>query len=156
MRLPNYDYRQNGAYFVTCVCDHRQLLLEDVRFAGIVEHSWRWLGEQYAYVYPDEFVVMPNHVHGILMLDEPRSAASGSGPSLQARKSLGRLLGAFKTRTAREINLLRGTPNEPFWQRNFYERVIRGERELLRTREYIRDNPRRWMEDPENPSNALV
>src|SRR5438094_453407 len=106
--MPYYDYRQNGAYFITCVCDHRQLILDDLRFRAIVEESWRWLGEQYGYVYPDEFVAMPNHIHGILLLDEPRSAASGSGGSIAARKPVGRLIGAYKTTTARAINLLRG------------------------------------------------
>ncbi len=156
MRLLSYDYTQNGAYFVTCVCDQRQLLFDDLRFKAIVEESWQWLTEHYSYVFLDEFVVMPNHIHAILVLDDPRSAASGSGPSSEARKTVGRLVGTFKTVSARQISIVRNSPGAPVWQRNFYERVIRHNSELNRVRQYIRDNPRAWMDDPENPAKAGV
>jgi REP element-mobilizing transposase RayT len=60
---------------------------------------------------------------------------------------------SFKAATAKRINNLRKTPGAPVWQRNYYERVIRGDRELEAVREYIVDNPRRWAEDPNNPAN---
>jgi REP-associated tyrosine transposase len=64
------------------------------------------------------------------------------------------IVGSFKSVTARCINRARNTPGAAAWQRNYYERIIRDEEELLRVREYIRDNPRLWDEDPENPLNV--
>jgi REP element-mobilizing transposase RayT len=64
---------------------------------------------------------------------------------------LGRLIGAFKTVSTKRINLLRNTPGNPLWQRNYYERVIRDDNELLRAREYIASNPLKWDLDKDNP-----
>jgi REP element-mobilizing transposase RayT len=64
-------------------------------------------------------------------------------------KPLGQLVGAFKTVSAKRINLLRGTSGLPVWQRDFYERVIRDEDELARIHQYIMDNPSNWQEDDE-------
>lgn len=68
-------------------------------------------------------------------------------------RSLGAIVRAFKSAPTRRINEVRGTPDARFWQRNYYERVIRNERDLNAAREYIRDNPRKWAEDPNNPAN---
>jgi REP-associated tyrosine transposase len=70
------------------------------------------------------------------------------------RGSLGALIASFKTHGAIPINRLRSTPGTPVWQRNYYEHVIRSEDDLLRVREYIRDNPAKWDEDPENPKRT--
>jgi hypothetical protein len=67
--------------------------------------------------------------------------------------SLGALVGAFKSATAKRINRLRGEPGAPLWQRTYYEHIIRNEADLTRIRQYIRDNPLQWDEDPDNPSN---
>ncbi len=84
---------------------------------------------------------MPNHVHGIVIL------TADGGPSL------GQVVRAFKSISAIEANRLLGRAGEPFWQRNYYERVVRRERELESIREYIANNPARWDDDPENPAN---
>ena len=178
LHLPGYDYAQAGAYFVTVCTRAREPLLGQVvagevvlsPFGQIADAVWRWLGEQYAYVVIDTYVVMPNHLHGILwIVDDPVSAAGGLGGCLRSgrsrttatqtplpnetkRKPLGRLIGAFKTVSTKQINLLRSTPGAAFWQRNYYEHIIRGERALERIRRYIRSNPARWEYDHENPS----
>ena len=99
---------------------------------------------------------MPNHMHGIIVIN-------GEGASTQwathasplpakdgvlrlKRRSLGSIVGQFKSASARRINLLRDANEPKLWQRNYYERVIRNESELSRFREYIMDNPLRWRE----------
>jgi len=164
IRLPAYDYAQAGAYFVTIVCRNRVLLLEDPRFRDLVEETWLWIADQYEFVRLDEFVVMPNHLHGIIVIGDTgrgasrsplRRGASRSAPTGAARrKPLGRLVGAFKTVSTKHINEIRGTLGVPVWQRNYYERVIRNDEELNRVRRYIIDNPAHWEEDRENPNNV--
>ena len=158
IRLPAYDYAQPGAYFVTIVCKDRALLLEDTRFRNVVQDVWLWLADQYQFVQMDQYIVMPKHLHGIIVIRDDRSrGGSRTAPTISntpERKPLGRLIGAFKTVSTKRINEIRGTVGLPVWQRNYYERVIRDEEELSRIRQYIIDNPTHWAEDPENPANA--
>jgi REP element-mobilizing transposase RayT len=156
IRLRGYDYRQAGAYFVTLVCKNRELLFEDDRFRAAVEDAWRWLAEQYEFVSLDEYMVMPNHLHGIIEIHGACRGGSRTAPTLSASdgKPLGRLVGAFKTVSTKRINGIRGTPRLPVWQRNYYEHVIRNDDELDHLRQYIIDNPANWAEDRENPDNV--
>ena len=112
-------------------------------FGEIVEESWRWLASQNVHVTLDEWRVMPNHVHGILVLTTavaPGETRGAAGTDDSFRKPLGRLVGAFKTRSTNRVNRMRGTPGAVIWQRNFWDRVIRDDDELRRIREYIRGN----------------
>ena len=100
-------------------------------------------------------VIMPNHLHGIIVISDMCRGASRSAPTgVAKRKPLGRLVGAFKTVSTKRINEIRGTLGVPVWQRNYYERVIRNGEELNRVRQYIIDNPAHWEEDRENPNNV--
>lgn len=150
IRLPDYDYSSTGYYFVTLVTLGRTLLFDDVRLRKAVEDGWLWLGEQYQHVDLDYFVVMPNHLHGIIALTDD-AARSGGSRAAHRNKPLGQLIGAFKTVSTKEINNIRGTPGAAVWQTNYYERVIRNERELEAVRLYIVDNPAKWALDPNNP-----
>ena len=96
---------------------------------------------------------MPNHLHGIIVIANQPSGGSRTAPT--PRKPLGRLVGAFKTVTTRQFNATEGTPGQPLWQRNFYERVIRNADELDRVGEYIVANPLLWETDRENPDSSL-
>jgi REP element-mobilizing transposase RayT len=155
IRLPAYDYAQAGAYFVTIVCRDRALLLEAPRFREVVEETWLWLADQYESVHLDEFVVMPNHLHGIIVIEDKCRGGSRAAPTqTPKRKPLGQLVGAFKTVSTKRINEIRGTLGVPVWQRNYYERVIRDDEELNRVRQYVVDNPAHWEEDRENPNNV--
>jgi len=152
IRLPAYDYAGPGAYFVTVVCRDRALLLEDPSFRVVAEEAWRWLADQYEFVDLDTFIVMPNHLHGIILINDTCRGGSRTAPANgPRRKTLGRLVGAFKTVSTKRINEMRGTPGLPVWQRNYYEHVIRNEEELDRIRQYIAGNPMRWDQDRENP-----
>ena len=164
LRLQGYDYAKAGAYFVTVVTEGRLCLFGEVaggevrlNEAGrLVADTWRWLETRYPFVVLDEYVVMPNHFHGLLALTEEGEGAGDSriaptGEAGAGRKDLGGLIGAFKTVAAKRVNVARGAPGRRLWQRNFYERVVRSEEDMDRIRAYIRDNPLGWELDDENP-----
>ena len=168
IRLPGYDYAQAGAYFVTICTYNRDCLLGEIlgsemsltRSGEVVLECWNDLPNHYSYVEIDEFVVMPNHVHGIMVLSDqqrknPNAQNVGAGlkPAPTKRHPLPEIVRAFKTFSSRRINERRGSPGLPLWQRNYYERVIRNERELDAIRQYIVDNPAKWAEDIENPQS---
>jgi REP element-mobilizing transposase RayT len=121
-------------------------------FGQIVAECWRWLPTRFPYVTLDEWVVMPNHLHGLLTLahddtrPEGRMAARLDVP---LPKPLGRLIGAFKTVSTKRVNAMRARPGQPLWQRDFYERIVRGQEAVVRIRRYILNNPRRWGLDRE-------
>jgi len=117
---------------------------------NIVADSWKWLAMQYDYVELDEWVIMPNHIHGIIVVNDRCRGDLRIAPTGK-RKPIGRLIGAFKTVSTKHINIMRGTPGIPVWQRNYYEHIIRNEDALNRIRQYITDNPMRWASDRENP-----
>jgi putative transposase len=159
IRLKGYDYGQAGAYFVTMVAMGRECLFgQEVNgfiqlntYGTIVETVWQWLADQYPYLILDEWVVMPNHLHGILVILDGRGGSRTAPTGWVKRKPLGRLLGAFKTVSSKRINEIRDTPGAMVWQRNYYEQIIRNESSLSRIQEYIITNPAQWKEDTENP-----
>ena len=168
IRLPDYDYAQTGAYFVTICTYDRLCLLGEIlgcemaltRAGQVVLECWNDLANHYSHVETGEFIVMPNHVHGIIVLtDQQRknpiadNVGAGFKPAPTRRHPLSEIVRAFKTFSSRRINEHRGSPGVPVWQRNYYERVIRNEQELDSVRQYIVDNPAEWAEDAENPRN---
>ena len=168
IRLKGYDYAQAGAYFVTICVQGRECVLGKVvdgqmrlnDWGRVAEECWMWLGDQYPYVVLDTWAVMPNHLHGIIVLDDrkgdSRIALTRIALTTDKRKPLGRLVGVFKTVSTKRINEMRGTPGAVFWQRNYWEHVIRNDADLARIRAYIQNNPARWTGDqlhPDAPSN---
>jgi putative transposase len=170
IRLCGYDYAQTGLYYVTLCTQDRQHLFGAVVNgemqpgpAGLIAgECWEWLAARYDHVALDQWVVMPNHLHGIIALTDQmgthvtgESACRGgsqTAPTGDAkRKPLGRLIGAFKTVSTKRINELRGTPGAPVWQRDFFEHIIRDDNALNRIRQYIQDNPANWAFDTDNP-----
>jgi putative transposase len=158
MRLQGYDYGLGGAYFMTIVCKDRALLFENDTLRDLVDGAWRWLGQQYPHAELDEYVIMPNHLHGIIVLRDAVVGGSRTAPTTPAlpRKVLGSLVGAFKTVSTKRINQFLNTPGVQRWQRNYWERIIRDEDEMNRIRQYIIENPARWEEDQENPAARLA
>ena len=149
-RLKEFDYTQSYWYFVTiCVKEMKQyfgkvenekMILNE--FGKIVESKLEWLTKQYSYVDIDSYVIMPNHVHAIIILDTV-DVGTSRDLSLQIKiKSLSELVGAFKTVSSKQIHL---TGLAEFkWQRSFYDRIIRNEKELYWIRKYIDENPLKW------------
>jgi REP element-mobilizing transposase RayT len=152
IRLRGYEYTQSGAYFVTICIHQRECLLGDVingdmvrnKCGDIVQECWNELPAHFPKMGLDTFVVMPNHVHGIILL---RGGAASSAPTLWD------IVRAFKSLSAIRINRFLDRCGRPLWQRNYYEHIIRHEEALNRAREYIVLNPLRWHLDQENPKN---
>ena len=144
-----------------CTRDRASLLGEMVdgetrlnEFGHIVADAWEWLAVQYAHVELDTSVVMPNHLHGIVVIrDDVRRGVSRNAPTV-GRKPLGRLIGVFKTVSTKRVNQLQSTPGAPLWQRDFYEHVIRDEGDLQGIRGYIQANPALWDDDENNPRHV--
>jgi REP element-mobilizing transposase RayT len=166
IRLPAYDYAQPGAYFVTVVTHQRQCLFGEIvdgqavvnGYGDVVEREWLRSTQIRREIQLDAFVVMPNHIHGIVIIGDHTMnvGAHGRAPLLRrSPRSLGSFIAGFKSAVTKRINETRGTPGLPVWQRSYYERVIRDEEELNRSRQYIADNPGRWADDPENPAIGI-
>jgi len=162
VRLPGYDYSQPGAYFVTICTFQRVCTLDNDARRRAVQQAWDEIPLHCPNAAVDEFVVMPNHVHGIIWImrattvgahhDAPLRAAAAPRSTLLPG-SLGAIVLQFKSAAARRINQIAGTPGAQVWQRNYYEHVIRDSDELNIIRRYIRDNPLNWDQDPDNPAN---
>lgn len=166
IRLHGFDYGQPGAYFVTVCTRDRACLFGEVvegemvlnAFGAIVQECWQDLPNHYPHVGLYEFVVMPNHVHGIIPLTgETVGAGLRPAPTtdvVSRRHGLPEVVRAFKTFSARRVNELRRHPFASLWQRGYYEHVIRNERDLERIREYIVGNPVNWTKDEYCPGVA--
>ena len=182
IRLPGYDYAQAGAYFVTMVTRYRLCLFGEVvegemrlnEYGRFIQMVWDELPDHYSSVECDAFILMPNHVHGIILLAEASASREfdvgaglkpargvATGPNsvragLKPAPTLTEIIRAFKTFSAHRINRVRNTGGVSLWQRNYYEHVVRGENELNRIREYISNNPWQWEMDREHPSRTDV
>jgi REP element-mobilizing transposase RayT len=172
IRLKDYDYAVGGAYFVTLCRAGRACVfgavesgqLRPSRRGLVASEVWGSISAHRPNVMLDEFVVMPNHVHGILWITGPDAHATDASSPVGAtrespkrrprgpdRNALGAIVGMYKAAVSREINRLRPGAADGLWQRNYYEHVIRTQEALERIREYIRLNPARWPHDRENP-----
>ena len=166
IRLRGYDYAQPGAYFVT-LCTHRWINM----FGGVsngemmlnplglgVQDEWLRTAKIRPYVQLDEYVIMPNHLHGIVMItDNGRGVLQyapnhASGQLRSPSFGLGAIIRGFKSVATRRINCIRGVSGQPIWQRNYYEHIIRDDHGLNRIREYITYNPHCWHLDKYNPA----
>ncbi len=180
IRLQGYDYSRDGAYFVTICTYNRECLFGSVgagskpaqstkpaqttvlstqmtlnEYGEIVQQTWDDLVNHIEGIdLEDAFVVMPNHIHGIVVIDEQVGLAKRAGltnrAGLEPAPTLSEIVRQLKTFSARRINKRRGTPGIPVWQRNYHERIIRGENELKQIREYIANNPANWLRDENN------
>ena len=166
-RLKNYDYSQDGFYFVTiCTKDRKEFFgkIKDNKmmlnkYGMVVENRWLWLEKRYNYVHLDEFIVMPNHLLGILIIGNNHRDRSRPVPTIRSIsttinriKSLSELIGAFKTTSSKMIH--QDKLKCFFWQRSFYDYIIRNEKSLYSIREYIYNNPLQWAMDRNNPTTA--
>ena len=135
----------------------------------IVQAAWEDLPRHYPHVVLGEFCVMPNHVHGIIILTDNDDACRGGSQTRpyetrpyetrpydpMTRHGLPEIVRALKSFSARRINQLHGDSGTAFWQRNYYEHIIRNAVELERISVYIRNNPSQWDRDAENPEDAF-
>ena len=126
-------------------------------FGKIIKKQWVWLAKQYSYVYLDEYVIMPNHIHGIIGIcrEQINIVETGRDLSLQLKiKSLSELIGAFKTTSSK---LIRQNGLSDFrWQRSFYDHIIRNAKSLEKIRKYIYYNPVKEEYDRNNSENLFM
>jgi REP element-mobilizing transposase RayT len=167
IRLQNYDYAMAGAYFFTSCTQDRLSLFGRVRDgkmhlneAGqMVWEEWNSLPTRFARIILDAFMVMPNHIHGIIIITASAEPGAHTPGREGAAPSLGQIIGPLKSRTTVEYGRgvrTKGWPrfSRRLWQRNYYEHIIRTEDSLNRIRQYILENPLRWHLDRDNPDRT--
>jgi putative transposase len=176
IRLPGYDYSQAGAYFITICTHNHECLFGDIfvgagsepapteraqmqlnEYGEIVKNTWEDLVNHVGNIELGEFVIMPNHIHGIIIIAGKVSIGSrfvgaGSEPApttttKHKQHALPEIVRQLKTFSARRINKKRGTPGMPVWQRNYYEHVIRNDKSYDEIACYINNNPMQWEMD---------
>jgi len=179
-RLKDYDYSLNGAYFVAICPKNSMHLFGSIvdqklipnRQAEVVTECWLGLPAHYANCVLDKFIIMPNHVHGIIIIDN-EIAETGLKPDkvvvvetgLKPVSTAGRvakpyplseIIRGFKTFSARRINEYQNTRGKAFWQSRFYDHIIRNREELKRIRQYIIENPLKWELEKNNHENLFM
>jgi REP element-mobilizing transposase RayT len=161
IRLHGFDYAQNAAYVVT-ICAAQRLCLFGAIETGemqlspvgqVVDSMWQGLPDHTPDLSLDAWVVMPNHLHGIIVLPGATvtRVANDGHPRGPASASLGAVIGGVKSAVSRRVAAENLSLVRPIWQRNYYERIIRNDRELDAIRRYVADNPARWNDDSEHP-----
>lgn len=166
IRLRGYNYAWPGAYFVTMSTYQGALLFGDIHEGdmrlnalGQIVREELSRTRQVRNAEVSTFVVMPNHVHAIVVITTASSLSSDvpdqkGPPRGPAPNSTGAIVGQLKSVTTRRVNHLRGAPDPPVWHRNYYERVIRNEQGWERVAHYILNNPARWEADGDNPTRS--
>lgn len=180
IRLKGYDYSQSGAYFVTICAQNWECVLGEavqgmIRLSPVGEiasECWLEVPRHFTGIELDEYVIMPNHIHGIVVFNDDISGrglinqtptsethtkvAIAEDWKLMKRpnRTLGKIIRHYKARTSKFVHET-GYP-EFRWQRNYYEHIIRNENDLNRIRKYIDENPWQWYYDEENPQNIKV
>jgi len=178
-RLSGYDYDLVGGYFVT-IATHKHIpyfgeVVDDEMclnaIGEIIQECWCKIPEHNPNVILDEFIVMPNHLHAILFINEQNVGGRRASPEkvteLRARHAsplrkskrgtLSTIIGSYKSAVTKRINQHLKTAGQSIWQRSFYDRIIRDEDELHNLRDYVRHNVSKWMEKRgENITEGLV
>ena len=178
-RLEGRNYAQPGMYCVTICTHERECALGKIedgkmrlsREGEIIQPWWMEIRAHFQHVEIDSFVIMPNHIHAIVTLKPGRGEVSsprspqytstttrkpqgdGTSPLPKWEPTLGQVIAYFKYQSTKAVNEIEGTFRAKFWQRGFYDHVIRDKADLTRTRRYILENPINWPLDDDNPQN---
>lgn len=169
IRLIKYDYSQAGGYFIT-ICTHNcknifgkvvDGVMISNEYGNIVESEWIKTAKIRRNVLLDEYVIMPNHMHVIIMIIDDGRGTLQRAPTVEqfgkpVSNSIPTIIRLFKSTTTKQVNQIRNTPTFPVWQRNYYEHVIRNEEKLYKIRQYIQNNPLSWHLDRENPERVGI
>ena len=156
-RLQNWDYSDNGYYFITICTKERkhyfgEIINHEMKLSNIgkiTKQYWLEIPRNFSFVELDEFMVMPNHIHGIVIINNVFKTVrrDGACPVSTKRNTLGNIIGSFKSIVTKYANshkiLFR-------WQSRFYDHIIRSDKEFFRIRQYIKDNPMNWERDRNN------
>lgn len=176
IRLKGYDYSSNGAYFVTICTQNREMLFGSVDSMPVgvdpcvnpldpcmqlndvgkmVNDWWLRISDKFAAVELDIFQIMPNHIHGIILINKPGGQTHRSAPTI------GTIIQWFKTMTTNNyINNIKKCNWMPFdkriWQRNYFEHIIRNEKDFDKISWYIENNPAMWDRDRNNLKSKVA
>ena len=177
IRLKGYDYSKKGFYFITICSKNRENIFGDVivgadgcrpvqvalnDFGSIVDEELKNSQIIRNEIVLDQSVVMPNHVHCIVVIGQDRMDLTGreiagrqpSAPTgVHLKRSLSSFVQGFKSAVTTRINTLRHTPGVSVWQRSFHDHIIRNQRSLNAIRKYIANNPINWEKDIDNLIN---
>jgi len=163
LRLRGYDYSQPGAYFVTTIAHDRACMFGEVvdgtvrlnEIGQVVHEEWAAIPARRVGVELDAFIVMPNHVHGIVRILSNASGEASLAPTRAvagvSRGSLGSIVGSFKAGVSRRVAAMRRGSPIALWQSGYQDHIVRTDGELDRIRRYIAANPEHWATDHENP-----
>jgi putative transposase len=175
MRLKGYDYTQPGYYFVT-ICTYRRKELfgkiagEEMRlneYGLIVKKCWEEIPAHFSNVNLDYFIIMPNHIHGIIEITDCQNSVEERHASLLQnmddldispgvkRGSLGAIIGSFKAAVTRQINLSNKPLNVKIWQQGYFDHIVRKETSLDMIRKYIENNVLQWYLDHDESENLF-
>lgn len=173
VRLPHYDYSASGVYFLTICTHYKECLFGTItdgimhlnKYGQIIEKEWLRSPEIRKEIEMGDFVVMPNHLHGIVAIHETEAHCRAALPSRVAlpddysrdsrhreKRSISSFVAGFKSYTTKLINELRKTAGERLWQPNYFEHVVRSEKQLSRACNYILTNSLRWELDKYYPN----
>jgi putative transposase len=173
IRLKGYDYSQAGLFFITISMKNRLCLFGEIvddgrgtmhralnKYGRIAEKEWTKTSEIRPNIRLDEFVIMPNHMHGIIEINEiadGRDTMHCKGTMHRAptveqfgkptSNTIPTIIRGYKSSVTKQINILRNQPGVPVWQRNYYEHIIRNEKSYYQISEYIQTNPLKWQDD---------
>ena len=176
-RLAGYDYNQDGFYFVTICTKDRETYFGEIKegimelnqWGKIVDQCWREIPDHFKNIFIDEYIVMPNHVHGIILIHHETSLESMGQSLVGTRYTLSLptedvdarrhekipvVIGSFKASVSRKINNVQHEFQFQ-WQRSYHDHIIRNDIALQKIRQYILDNPLKWNEDENNPKNFV-
>ncbi len=170
IRLKDRDYSKPGVYFIT-ICAYRYgTSFDEPEIYQIIETEWFGTTKIRPNIGLDEFVIMPNHVHGIIVIKSyyngvgaysirpytTNNKISSANRLRSPSHTIGAIVRGFKAATTSKVNLRHCDSDIPLWQRNYYEHVIRNEAEFVAYRKYIKENPANWDKDVFNPVNFKV
>ena len=170
VRLKEFDYSQPGWYYITICTHNKKCLFGGIadskmvlnKFGKIVNEEWQKTKEIRRNIDLDYYVIMPNHIHGIIIIENKiivhTALRANSNSPLQCdeniknklnspSQTIGAIVRGFKGSVTKRINELRNTPGSPVWQRNYYEHILRNEMDLYCTRNYIQNNTLKWQLD---------
>jgi REP element-mobilizing transposase RayT len=167
-RLPGWDYSANAEYFITICTANRECLYGSIengemslsKFGEIVDVEWDKSFEIRKELFCEAFVIMPNHIHAILRIDNPEKThvetheqPQKHGVAYRRPKSISSFVAGFKSAVTKQINEIRNTPKQPVWQTGLHDHIIRDDKGYNNIANYIANNPFKWDEDMYNPKN---
>jgi putative transposase len=162
IRIREYDYSQPNWYYITICSYKKECIFGEIKkgvmvlneFGKIAKTEWEKTKDIRKNIELDYFIIMPNHIHGIIIIEKKNVGAHCNVPLPQTesfgkstKNTIPTIVKLYKSAVTKQINILRNSPGHPVWQRNYYEHIIRNDKELYKLRQYIHNNSIKWEDD---------